>query len=275
MKILVTGSSGFVGSNLIKRLNGEVILYDRNNNSSETLDNIELLKLKLKNVDIVYHLAGISNPKSTDLYKVNVDGTKNLLDAVKELKQNTKIIYASTFGVYRIPKKGDLIDENYTIGPRNNYGKSKLEAEKLILRNNQNIVFRLSNIYGPGMLSGKHSVVANFIDSIIKDVDLKVFEKDSTRDFLNIDDATDAFIKASTYNGGGIFNICSGVETSIIELIRVIENKLDKKAKLDFSTQVSGSGYWRGKYNKALSILKWKPNIDLKRGISDIIDEIT
>lgn len=275
MRILVTGSSGFLGSTLIKRLSGEVVLYDRNNNSSETLDNKELLKLKLKGIDVVYHLAGISNPKSGDLYKVNVDGTKNLLDAVKELKQNTKIIFSSTFGVYKTPGKGDLIDENYSIGPRNDYGKSKLEAEKLILMNNQNIVFRLSNIYGGGMLSGKHSVIANFIDSIIKDVDLKVFEKDSTRDFLHVDDATDAFIKASTYNGGGIFNICSGVETSIIELIKVIENKLDKKAKLDFSTQVSGSGYWRGKYNKALSILKWKPNIDLKEGISVIIDEIT
>lgn len=275
MRILVTGSSGFLGSALIKKLNGEVILYDRNNNSSETLDNKELLKLKLKGVGVVYHLAGISNPKSTDLYKINVDGTKNLLDAVKELKQNTKIIFSSTFGVYRIPSEGDIVDESYAVEPRNDYGKSKLEAEKLLLENSQNVIFRLSNIYGQGMLPSKHSVVANFIDSIIKDVDLKVFEKDSTRDFLHVDDATDAFIKASTYNGGGIFNICSGVETSIIELIKVIENKLDKKAKLDFSTQVSGSGYWRGKYNKALSILKWKPNIDIKKGISDIIDEIT
>lgn len=275
MKILVTGSSGFLGSALIKKLNGEVILYDRNNNSSETLDNKELLKLKLKGVDVVYHLAGISNPKSTDLYKINVDGTKNLLDAVKELKQNTKIIFSSTFGIYKIPSKGDLIDESYTVEPRNEYGKSKYEAEKLILKNNQNIVFRFSNIYGPNMLPGKHSVVANFIDSIIKDVDLKVFEKDSTRDFLHVDDATDSFVKASTYKGSGIFNICSGVETSIIELIKVIENKLDKKAKLDFSTQVSGSGYWRGDYGKAQNILKWKPSIFLEKGISDIIDQIT
>lgn len=271
MKILVTGSSGFIGSNLIKKLKGNVIQYDRNNNPLETLDNKELLKLKLKGVDVVYHLAGISNPKSVDLYKINVDGTKNLLNAVKELKQNTKIIYASTFGVYKIPKKGDLIDENYTIEPRNDYGKSKLEAEKLILKNNQNIVFRLSNIYGPEMLPGKHSVIANFIDSILNRKPMKVFEKDTTRDFIYIDDVINVLLKFVDMDISGIFNICSGEETSIMKLIEMIEDKMDKKAILDFSLSTSGSGYWKGDFTKARKRLGWKPKFSLDKGLDKVI----
>ena len=75
MNILVTGSSGFLGSSLIKKLKDNVVQYDQNHNSLETLDNIELLKLKLRDIDVVY-LAGISNPNSPDLYNVNVTGTK-------------------------------------------------------------------------------------------------------------------------------------------------------------------------------------------------------
>lgn len=272
MRILVTGSSGFLGSALIKRLNEDVILYDRDNNISESLDNKKLLKIKLKGVDVVYHLAGINNPKSIDLFKVNVDGTKNLIDAVKELKQNTKIIYASTFGIYKTPKKGDLIDENYPIEPRNDYGKSKLEAEKLILKNNQNIVFRLSNIYGPGMLPGKHSVVANFIDSVFNKKIASVYEKDATRDFIYIDDVIDALIKSLDLEVGGVFNICTGDETSIINLIKIIEKKTVKKFILDFSTISTGSGYWRGSYKKAEKILKWKPRVNINDGISKILN---
>ncbi|MEK7169132.1 MAG: NAD(P)-dependent oxidoreductase [Patescibacteria group bacterium] len=274
MKILVTGSSGFIGSNLIKKLKGNVIQYDRNNNPLETLDNKDLLKSKLKDIEIVYHLAGISNPNSEDLYNVNFLGTKNLIDSINELGQNTKIIYASTFGVYQIPQKGDIINERYKINPRNEYGRSKLKAESLVLNNSKNIVLRLSNIYGIGMSPEKHSVVANFIDSIVKNIDIKVFEKNATRDFLHIDDAIDAFIKASENVDGGIFNICTGVETSILDLIKLIEKKLNKKAKLNFSTKTSGSGYWRGDYSKAQNILKWKPSIFLEKGISDIIDQI-
>lgn len=277
MNILVTGATGFIGSKLVLRLNSlnyNVSSYDRTDNPSETLDNIDLLTQRIRGIDVICHLAGVSDPTSPDLYKINVIGTKNLLNTVNKLKQKTKIIFASTFGVYRIPKKGDMISETYPIEPRSEYGKSKLEAERIILSNQKNTVLRFSNVYGSAMLAGKHSVVANFIDSIIKNKTLKVFKKDSTRDFLYVDDAVNSLIKALQFRDGGIFNICTGVETSIIELVRIIEDKLGKKAILDFTVSVSDSGYWRGDYSKAKEVLNWQPQVNLKDGLTKILDEI-
>jgi nucleoside-diphosphate-sugar epimerase len=277
MNILVTGATGFIGSKLVLRLNSlgyNVSSYDRTDNPSETLDNIDLLTQRIRGIDVICHLAGVSDPTSPDLYKINVTGTKNLLNTVNKLKQKTKIIFTSTFGVYKVPQKGDVINEDYNIEPRNEYGKTKLMAENLVLSNNKNVVLRLANVYGKNMPSGKHSVVANFIDSIVKNKTLKVFEKDSTRDFLHVDDAVNSFIKALQFHDGGIFNICTGVETSVIELVRIIEDKLGKKAILNFSVSVSGSGYWRGDYSKAREVLNWQPQVDLKDGLTKILDEI-
>ncbi|MEK7100441.1 MAG: NAD(P)-dependent oxidoreductase [Patescibacteria group bacterium] len=271
MNILVTGSSGFLGSSLIKKLKDNVVQYDQNHNSLETLDNIELLKLKLRDIDVVYHLAGISNPNSPDLYNVNVTGTKNLTEVIKDLKQNTRIVFSSTFGVYKTPEKGDMINEDFPINPRNEYGRSKLEAEKLLLKNDKNIIIRLSNIYGTNMLHGKHSVVANFIDSILNKKPVKVFEKDATRDFIYIDDVVDSLYLALKCQDPGIYNICTGEETSIIKLIEMIEDKMNKKAILDFSVSSSGSGYWKGDFTKARKRLGWKPKFSLDKGLDKVI----
>lgn len=267
MKILVTGSSGFLGSSLTSRLNGDVVLYDQQHDLSESLDNKKLLRSKLKDVNIVFHLAGISDPTSPNLNNVNVDGTRNLIEAITTLKQETKIIFASTFGVYKIPQKGDLINENHLTIPRNAYGKSKLEAEKIILSNPENIVLRFSNIYGPNMVPGRHSVVTNFIDSIKNNKKVIIYDKNATRDFLYIDDAVESLIKASEVKVGGVFNICSGEETSIIELIKIVEKKMGKKAILDLSNPFQNSGYWRGDYSKAKDILNWNPKINLNIGL--------
>lgn len=276
MKILVTGSSGFVGSNLVSRLNRtkhKVITYDVCRNKLETLSNINLLKRKLKGIDIVYHLAGISSPDSPDLFKVNVEGTFNLVNILNDLNSNAKIIFASTFGVYKIPEKGDYVNEKYQIDPRNEYGKSKFDAEKIILSSKRNMVFRFSNIYGPNMSAGRHSVVANIIDSAFYNKIVKVYEMDTTRDFLYVDDAVDSLVKAAKYDDGGIFNVCTGVETSISDLIRVIEIKTDRKIKLDLSAHTSDGGYWKGDNSKIRRILKWHPRTNLGKGISNIVDK--
>lgn len=275
MKIVITGSSGFIGSNLLNKLklnkNNEIIEYDILHNRRETLNNFRLLSEKLKDVDIIFHLAGISNSLNPDIYKVNVDGTNNILGIIKNLRQKTKVILASTFGVYKIPKKNDLIDENFDTEPRNVYGKSKLIAEKSVLRSKQNIVFRFSNVYGPMMPPGSHSVVSNFIEAISNNKKIDVWEKKATRDFLYIDDLIECLLKVPYSSVSGVFNICSGEETSILGLIKIIERQLNKKAIIDFCNTNEHSGYWKGNFSKSKKAFDWKPKTKIKKGIENIL----
>lgn len=273
-KILVTGSSGFLGSNLIKRLGSNITTYDLQNDPNEILENKDCLKKKLKNIDLVYHLAGISDPNSPDLYKVNVLGTDNLITAIDELKQNTRVVFASSFAVYQIPQKGDIVDEKYPTNPRNEYGKSKLMAEKIVLNNKFNIVMRFSNAFGPGMSSGKHSVISNFIERINNGETLNIYDKNASRDFIYIDDIVDALVMVSKYENTNIFNICSGEETNISNLVSLIEKITKKKARINFSSQELNSGNWRGSFKKARKCFGWKPKVGIETGLKKIINNI-
>lgn len=272
MNILITGSSGFLGKKLADKIGSEFVGFDIANSVLETLDNSKLLKSKLKNIDLVYHLAGITDSSSPNLYKVNVDGTKCLMEAINSTGRDVKVVFASSFAVYKTPKKGEAIDEGYPVEPRNKYGESKLVAEKLILQNPKNIVLRFSNIYGPGMSSGRHSVIANFIEAISSSGNIYVYDKDATRDFVYIDDVVKALILSKELNTGGIFNICSGQETSVLELIKIIEGLTGKTANIDLSKKEKNGGFWKGDFKRASQILNWRPSVDIRNGLNKILN---
>ncbi|MCK5547819.1 MAG: NAD(P)-dependent oxidoreductase, partial [Thermoplasmata archaeon] len=162
--LLITGATGFVGSNLTQRLlrkghdirmlclptedpgkiakakSVEVVYGD--------ITKPETLRNALKGVDTVIHLAGLvsySKPKPV-LYKVNAVGTKNLL---KFCKRVDKIIFSSSVSVYgEITGKAD---ENYPIMPRTYYGESKYLAERLVQRSGiRSVILRIAPAYGKG-----------------------------------------------------------------------------------------------------------------------------
>jgi nucleoside-diphosphate-sugar epimerase len=143
MKILVTGGSGFIGKHLVKRLKGEIRCLVRENSDVKgledcelvygDLDNKESLVKAVKDVDVVYHLGAVLGSKDESealIWKVNVDGTRNLLEACCESKVK-KFIHFSTFLVY-----------GYTDRPANEemlykadttfYGVSKRESEIIV-----------------------------------------------------------------------------------------------------------------------------------------------
>ncbi len=134
MKILVTGSSGFVGKNLIKHLNKyKVNILSRKKISGDGVFVGDLFDKKIlldaSKVDIVIHLAGISKG---DVFKINYEGTKNLVDACVENKVE-KFIFISSYDA--------VLDTDY--------GKSKLKAEEYIKNSDLNyIIFRPTVIYG-------------------------------------------------------------------------------------------------------------------------------
>lgn len=168
--ILVTGAAGFIGSHLVDLLIEEKIpaenlrLFIQKSDSLKNLPskNFEIIKADIrdkkavknamKNVDIVYHLAArtLDGNPYTDYHEVNVSGTQNLLDESKNVK---KFVLFSSIAVFGLPAYvGDMInvDETFLKKAPEVYGKSKLEAERRVIRSGvPYAIIRPTTVYGP------------------------------------------------------------------------------------------------------------------------------
>lgn len=149
MRILITGSKGFVGKYLMKELaNHEIIEYDKVL-GNDILDSVELMK-KMQGVQAVIHLAAALEEESKeDLWKINVDGAWNVLESAKNSNVK-KFIYLSSAGVYGSSKQP--ITELTPTNPLTEYEKTKLEAEKICKQFQQEmnvIIIRSAMIFGP------------------------------------------------------------------------------------------------------------------------------
>jgi len=131
MKILVSGSNGFIGKKLVKELKQighQVFGFDRSN--EQDILNFEQVKRAVKEMDVVFHLAASLREDDPMLFKVNVNGTKNLLEA-SAASQIKHFIFLSTVGVMGEVK--GIADEKTTFNPQTPYEKSKAKAEELVL----------------------------------------------------------------------------------------------------------------------------------------------
>jgi nucleoside-diphosphate-sugar epimerase len=160
--LLVTGATGFLGSNVLREIGKirkdiRILAVDYENAKKiypayevvrGDITDPETLKGIGKDVDAVIHLAGLvsySKPKDV-LFKINVEGTRNLLEACKKAD---KFIFSSSVAVYG-EIKGQA-DESYPRNPKNFYGESKREAENIIRDSDiPNVIFRIAPIYGAG-----------------------------------------------------------------------------------------------------------------------------
>ena len=164
--VLVTGGSGKLGRALINRLIKEgrivkVLLHEQNNEIQSLpgviayigeLGDSSLLKRACREVETVFHLAavvGVGKKGPTDLMKVNVRGTRNLVDAARAAKVE-RIIFASALSVYGMVRKEKLTEES-VVKPSDSYGYSKALAEREVINSGLNYtIFRMATIYGVG-----------------------------------------------------------------------------------------------------------------------------
>ena len=123
MQVGVTGSSGFLGSHLTNALHQltdfEVTTLKRN--SSKKFPEINELKSFIKNLDLIYHIAGVNRGTNEEILKGNIQATFNLLEAIRKYgKSSPRIIFTSSSQVYKkIKPAGKLVTESYKIEPAN------------------------------------------------------------------------------------------------------------------------------------------------------------
>ncbi|MEH7380584.1 NAD-dependent epimerase/dehydratase family protein [Bacillus sp. JJ1533] len=303
MKILVTGAAGFIGSHLCERLlkieNTDIIGIDsfigptpaflkgKNienllDNPRFTLINKDILSTDLtnlfKDIDIVYHLAGMPGVRSSwgndfDLYVTNnILVTQKLLEAAKNHKSIKKFIFASTSSVYG--EKNGRVSENMSLTPLSPYGITKLTGEHLCKVYEKNfgipiIILRYFTVYGPRQRSDM--AFHRFIKQILTDEPITIYGDGSqSRDFTYIDDCIDgtvALLDNDTVLGQTI-NIGGKERSSIIDIITQIEKLMKKKATLHFLPKVSGEPMhtWAD-ISLAEKLLGYSPKVTLKQGL--------
>ncbi len=293
---LVTGGSGFIGSNLCKTLldlGNDVICVD--NHSSSKKSNIYHLQdyksfeyirhditfpLYLE-VDEIYNLACPASPINYQkdpvfTTKTCVHGSINMLGMAKRLK--CKILLSSTSEIYGDPEVHPQV-ETYKgsvnpVGIRSCYDEGKRCAEALFFdyyrQYNLDIkVARIFNTYGPRMSVDDGRVVSNFIVNALKNKDLVIYgDGRKTRSFCYVTDTIDGLIKLMNSIETGPINIGNPTEYSIEMLATTIIELTNSKSKIKYIDNMNDDPHKRKPdINLAQTKLQWQPIINLIDGI--------
>ncbi len=269
--ILITGSTGFIGRNLIKKIPKYNVPIEKNGRRID-LRNREKV-LKLKRADTVIHLAG-KTPYSKGLLKNeffehNFLGTLNILEYCV-LKKVEKLIFVSSY-VYGNPKYNP-IDEKHIIQPHNPYAKSKSLAEELCKVYAQEfgikiIILRPFNLFGN--LQKKGFLISNIMESIKNNKSILITNKKNKRDYLLIDDFIDVILNMIDFDCKfEIFNIGSGKCFSFEKIIQLFEEKSGKKLKKKIKTSNKNNiSKIQADISKISKKTGWHPKYNLEEGV--------
>jgi nucleoside-diphosphate-sugar epimerase len=298
-RILITGGTGFVGSNLVLRLLSlgcKVAVLTRANSSHVRLDRIseeiewcvadledrQAVRQAVETVRpvLVYHLASSSfNPPTTDALghaRINIIGTMHLLEALRLIVPHARLVYTGSAAEYG---EGRGLTENLVPAPRTVLGATKAAAATLIqaysrLYGVETVVLRLFTPYGPYERPGR--LVPYTILSALRNRAVELSAGTQQRDFLYVDDLVDALLRAAeaTVPKDALINICSGESRTVLELVetilRLMGNPVQavpgaRPARHDEIWELSGNNA------AALELLGWQPRTRLEDGLSKTI----
>jgi UDP-glucose 4-epimerase len=257
MRALVTGGAGFIGSHLVDALleqdvEAVVVLDDLSSGRRENLERAlargaQLIEGDIRDPDAVAEAFAAARPElvchlaaQIDVRRsvadpvfdlaVNVGGTINILEAACEAGTR-RVLFASTGGaIYGEGEGRELpLPEDAERRPDAPYGQSKLAAEGYLslyerLRGLSAAALRLGNVYGPRQdPHGEAGVVAIFCGALLEGRTPLVFgDGEQTRDYIYVDDVVSGFLAAARSEAGGAFNLGTGLETSVLELGRML-----------------------------------------------------
>jgi UDP-glucose 4-epimerase len=291
VRAVVTGGAGFIGSTLVDSLVGrgdEVHVVDdlsagrREQIAAKArlhvLDIREPLVDALANArpEVVFHLAAqidvrrsVSDP--VDDAATNVLGTLRVLELARE--HDAQVVFASTGGaIYgECERPATEAAERQPVSP---YGTSKLAAEEYLaawnrLYGTSHVALRLGNVYGPRQdPHGEAGVVAIFLSRIRDGVPATIFGDGSqTRDYVFVEDVVRAFM-AAVGADGGVFNVGTGIETSVRELWQGCTDAAGVAAEVAHDAprlgELQRSSLDPGRAERALG---WRAEVDLPGGL--------
>jgi len=301
MRVIITGGAGFIGSHitdLLLKNQHEILIVD--NLSTGKVERIPKgvgLKVadvrnydEIKNVfcefkpEVIYHLAAQIDVQ-TSINDAAADATTNIVGGINVLNAAVaagakKVIYASSAAVYGEPEYLG-IDEKHAVCPMSPYGITKhtLEHYLAIYRDMYGLdytVLRFANVYGPRQeAKGEGGVVSVFTERLLKNIEARIFGDGTfTRDFVCVYDIAQANYLALTRGSGEIFNIGTGIPTSVNELYAVIKEACNSSLDPIYAPMRKGDiphSYFD--ISKAREILGYEPKYSLKEGLKATVEE--
>jgi len=292
---LITGSTGFVGSWLLRKLVSEGqtthillrkqsdlwrikdILHLTSTHFSDLSDIKSLTKIVEKvKPDIIYHLATYGAYPSQDdadlCVKTNILGTWNLLKAASNVDYQLLVNTGSSseYGFKKSPMK-----EQDSLEPASYYAVTKCSQTLLCSyyakRNRKPIVtLRPFSVYGP--YEDKGRFIPTLLKSLYYHSSMNLVSPIVARDWIYVDDVVDACLLANNLRKhvGEVFNIGTGTQKTIKEMVELAMEVTGEKTAFNWnsmSNRIWDTDYWIADMSKTVSLLKWKPKVDLAKGL--------
>lgn len=302
MKILITGGAGFQGSHLAEYLikaGHQVSILNTYSEEAErnlksfkqdahliwgSITDPEIVSKSIRGMEVVFHLAARINVDESietprEVINVNVDGTVNVLEAVR--KHGVRLIHASTCEVYGAPYEGEAaIDERHELRPYSPYAASKAAADRLCYAYYKTYkipltIVRPFNIYGPRQKEDKGGAVIAIFTKLALEGKPMVINGDGhqTRDYLHINDLVRAYeivFQNQDKLYGEVINFGSGQEASI----KTIAEEIAKLTggSVHYGPNRPGEVERFLSDNTKASAFGFKPSISIEEGIHDYVE---
>ncbi len=296
-KILITGGAGYIGSKLATKLVNlkfEVTVLDILKFSSSSLNHLfryknfkfvkgdvrnhKLIKLLIKKNEFIIPLAALVGAPLCEKNKkeaksVNLNSIKMLM---KNVDKKNKIIYLTTNSGYGVGEKNKYCDEKSLLNPISLYGRTKVDAENIVMKSKNAIGFRLATVFGHSYRMRTDLLVNNFVETAINKKKLILFEPHFRRNYIHIDDVVDAIIfsiknfkklQSNVYNLGlssanlTKFMLAQKIKTQLKYLkIQIVKNRKDPDQR-DYYVS-----------NKKIEKKGFKAKVRIEDGIKELIN---
>jgi GDP-4-dehydro-6-deoxy-D-mannose reductase len=293
MRALVTGATGFVGTQLTRYLGesgDDVYGIDRERDVTDEESMREVFESFRP--DVTYHLAALTHvgeswKHAEEFTRVNVVGTRRVLDAAFHAVHDSTTIVVSSSEVYGVVGEADQpLREDFRVAPANPYSSSKVEAELVARavwhdRRQRVVIVRPFNHVGPGQSPTfvVPALASRLLDARARGVtEIPVGDLSTRRDFSDVRDVVRAYRLLAEFGASGeVYNVASGHDVALSDIAERLVKEIAPGVRLVVDPDLLRPNevpVFRGSFDKLHEATGWSPRITLDQSLRDVVADL-